>query len=83
MISEEQLIATLQACYFGDRGVFNKILKEYKNLQQKNQQLKDNWNELKERITKHLEGELVPLQKNVMGWFLKQMQELEKESDVK
>lgn len=33
-MSEEQLIATLQACYFGDRGAFNKILKEYKQLQQ-------------------------------------------------
>lgn len=39
-MNEEQLIATLQACYFGDRGAFNKILKEYKQLQQENQQLK-------------------------------------------
>ena len=33
-MNEEQLIATLQACYFGDKGAFNKILKEYKQLQQ-------------------------------------------------
>lgn len=33
-MNEEQLIATLQACYFGDRGAFNKILKEYEHLQQ-------------------------------------------------
>lgn len=37
------------------------------------------WEKLKERITKHLEGELVPLQKNVMYWLLKQMEDLEKE----
>lgn len=40
-MNEEQLIATLQACYFGDKGAFNKILKEYKQLQQENQQLKE------------------------------------------
>lgn len=40
-MSEEQLIATLQACYFGDKGAFNKILKEYKQLRQENQQLKE------------------------------------------
>ena len=51
-MNEEQLIATLQACYFGDKGAFNKILKEYKQLQQENQQLKkrvaeltNDWNE--------------------------------------
>ena len=47
-MNEEQLIATLQACYFGDKGAFNKILKEYKKLQEENQQLKDNWDKLKE-----------------------------------
>ena len=33
-MNEEQLIATLQACYFGDKGAFNKILRKYKDLQQ-------------------------------------------------
>lgn len=40
-MNEEQLIATLQACYFGDRGAFNKILKEYKKLQQENEEYKE------------------------------------------
>ena len=34
-MNEEQLIATLQACYFGDKGAYNKILKEYKQLKEK------------------------------------------------
>ena len=42
-MNEEQLIATLQACYFGDKGAFNKMLKEYKLLQH-------NWNELKRYV---------------------------------
>lgn len=45
-MNEEQLIATLQACYFGDKGAFNKMLKEYKQIQH-------NWNELK-RILKEM-----------------------------
>lgn len=40
-MNEEQLIATLQACYFGDRGAFNKMLKEYKQIQQENKELKE------------------------------------------
>ena len=40
-MSEEELIATLQACYFGDKGAYNKILKEYKKLQQENEDLKE------------------------------------------
>ena len=34
-MNKEQFIDTLQACYFGDRGAFNKILKEYKELHNK------------------------------------------------
>lgn len=43
-MNEEQLIATLQACYFGDKGAYNKILKEYKKLQQENKELKERIN---------------------------------------
>ena len=48
-MNEEQLIATLQACYFGDKGAFNKMLKEYKLLQH-------NWNELKKWLEEYLDG---------------------------
>ena len=32
---KEEFIDTLQACYFGDRGAFNKIVKEYDELHNK------------------------------------------------
>ena len=44
-MNKEQLIATLQACYFGDKGAYNKMLKE-------SEQLQTNWNELKQYLTK-------------------------------
>ena len=34
-MNKEQFIDTLQACYFGDKGAFNKILKEYEELHNK------------------------------------------------
>lgn len=34
-MNKEEFIDTLQACYFGDRGAFNKILKEYEELHNK------------------------------------------------
>ena len=34
-MNKEQFINTLQACYFGDRGAFNKILKEYEGLKER------------------------------------------------
>ena len=49
-MNEEQLIATLQACFFGDKGAYNKILKEYKQLQIENQQLKSTLDEIREYI---------------------------------
>ena len=54
-MNEEQLIATLQACYFGDKGAFNKILKEYKQLQTENQHLKSTLEEIREYIKETLE----------------------------
>lgn len=79
-MNEEQLIVTLQACYFGDRGAFNKILKEYKNLQTENQQLKHTWNDLKGWLKANdiHYAEAIPFRET-----LRKMQELEKESDIK
>lgn len=34
-MNKEQFIATLQACYFGDKGAFNLILNEYEELHNK------------------------------------------------
>ena len=43
-MNKEKFIATLQACYFGDKGAFNLILKEYQKLQQENEKLKETLN---------------------------------------
>ena len=37
MIEKEHFIATLQACYFGDKNAFNEIVSIYDNLQNKNE----------------------------------------------
>ena len=39
-MNKEQLIATLQACYFGDKGAYNLILEKFQELEQENNQLK-------------------------------------------
>lgn len=39
-MNKEELIATLQACYFGDKGAYNKMLKEYEQLQNNRNKLK-------------------------------------------
>lgn len=46
MGKKEDFIATLQACYFGDRNAFNKIVSVYDNLKQENEQLKEIENKL-------------------------------------
>ena len=48
-MNKEELIATLQACYFGDKGAYNKMLKEY-------EQLQSNWNELKKWLEEEIKS---------------------------
>lgn len=59
-MNEEQLIATLQACYFGDRGAFNKILKEYKQLQQELTKYKEKCEKVNE-LKKVLNNEILDM----------------------
>ena len=58
MSDREDFIATLQACYFGDRNAFNKIVSVYDDLQQENQQLKENLKATKEVAEEHLKKEI-------------------------
>jgi hypothetical protein len=46
----EKFCETLQACYFGDKGAFNKCMYEFSHLQQENEQLKKQKEELKDII---------------------------------
>lgn len=39
MTDKEHFVATLQACYFGDRNAFNEIISIYDNLIEKNKLL--------------------------------------------
>lgn len=39
MTDKEHFVATLQACYFGDRNAFNEIVSIYDNLIEKNKLL--------------------------------------------
>lgn len=39
MTDKEHFVATLQACYFGDRNTFNEIVSIYDNLIEKNKLL--------------------------------------------
>ena len=54
MGKKEDFIAALQACYFGDRNAFNKIVSVYDNLQQENKQLKDKLIEINEVINGYM-----------------------------
>ena len=54
MGKKEDFIATLQACYFGDRNAFNKIVSVYDNLKQENKQLKDKLIEINEVINGYM-----------------------------
>ena len=57
-MNEEQLTATLQACYWGDKGAYNKMLKEYKELQEENEKLKEKIKTLtKKNASKKIYGE--------------------------
>ena len=53
MGKKEDFIATLQACYFGDRNAFNKIVSVYDNLQQENKKYKKVIDKAVEYIENH------------------------------
>lgn len=84
-MNKEELIATLQACYFGDKGAYNKMLKEYEQLQNNRNKLKK-WleEEIKsweEAINEERDYELVnefASRCNNFEEILNKMQELER-----
>ena len=56
-MNKEEFIDTLQACYFGDRGAFNKIVKEYEELHNKIDEISDFIKENKIKRYRPIEGE--------------------------
>ena len=53
-MTKEELIGKLQMVYVGDRNALNEMITYYETLKQENEQLKNNWNELKKWIRDYL-----------------------------
>ena len=53
-MNKEELIGKLQMVYVGDRNALNEMITYYETLKQENEQLQNNWNELKKWIRDYL-----------------------------
>ena len=79
-MNKEEFIDTLKACYFGDRGAFNKILKEYEELHNKI-----------DKAIEALDGirKIIETEKRLMGYAIYDSclllieEQLDKEKDLK
>ena len=82
-MNKEQLIATLQACFFGDKGAYNLILEKYQELEQENNKLKEKISLLNTTNEKNYNKycDLLKEKQELRSWLEEQYQEYKETED--